>query len=59
MPIRPLALNLSDFPSCIKACEAALDVQKGWSTGWAKASVGARYAYNRVSPEGRTKLRRR
>ncbi|SPK76794.1 conserved exported protein of unknown function (plasmid) [Cupriavidus taiwanensis] len=35
-----------------QAAEAALGVQKGWATGWAEASVGARYRYNRVSPQG-------
>lgn len=35
-----------------QSAEAALGLQKGWATGWAEASVGARYRYNRVSPEG-------
>ncbi len=35
-----------------QSAEAAIGVQKGWESGWAEASVGARYRYNRVSPEG-------
>ncbi|MBP0623233.1 cellulose biosynthesis protein BcsS [Cupriavidus consociatus] len=35
-----------------QAAEAAIGLQKGWEGGWAEASVGARYRYNRVSPEG-------
>jgi hypothetical protein len=35
-----------------QSAEAALGVQKGWETGWAEATAGARYRYNRVSPEG-------
>ncbi|MDQ0139760.1 hypothetical protein J2T05_001356 [Cupriavidus necator] len=35
-----------------QSAEAALGLQKGWATGWAEATVGARYRYNRVSPEG-------
>ncbi|WP_152548594.1 cellulose biosynthesis protein BcsS [Cupriavidus sp. SK-4] len=35
-----------------QSAEAALGVQKGWETGWVEATAGARYRYNRVSPEG-------
>lgn len=35
-----------------QAAEAALGLQKGWDTGWAEATAGARYRYNRVSPAG-------
>ncbi|AEI81293.1 hypothetical protein CNE_2c23450 [Cupriavidus necator N-1] len=35
-----------------QSAEAALGVQKGWKTGWVEATAGARYRYNRVSPEG-------
>ncbi len=35
-----------------QAAEAALGLQKGWETGWAEITAGARYRYNRVSPEG-------
>lgn len=35
-----------------QAAEAALGLQKGWDTGWVEATAGARYRYNRVSPEG-------
>ncbi|MGN5476507.1 cellulose biosynthesis protein BcsS [Cupriavidus basilensis] len=35
-----------------QAAEAALGLQKGWETGWVEATAGARYRYNRVSPEG-------
>lgn len=35
-----------------QSAEAAIGVKNGWQTGWAEATVGARYRYNRVSPEG-------
>lgn len=35
-----------------QAAEAALGLQKGWETGWVETTAGARYRYNRVSPEG-------
>jgi hypothetical protein len=35
-----------------QAAEAGLGIQKSWVTGWAEASAGVRYRYNRVSPKG-------